>query len=447
MAKRILIITRDFLPYANSLGSVLRMLKLGDFLADRGYEVHILAAEGEPISTFGYEATLQRFTLHYAPDRFQRYSTRFWIAQQSAGQGSHPAAKQSVTRWVKTRLLAYTYRVIIPDGGLLSGRNLANAAQDIAERFHIRNVIVSSPPHSTQAIGYILKKRMGRRINYIFDYRDSWNTLGIFAAKNPITRWVSKRMENSALRMADHITYQSAPVLTKLNNMFFNVSSKATLVMNGFDEKMTRGRPTIRPETKTISIGYFGAISDIPSSYRNPTTFFEAVEASKLPIKIIFFGDINLRGDWGRRLGEKIEVHANVSHDEALRRMSEMDLLMLLHTQEQGSDEVIPGKLFEYMLAERPILVLGPDGMEAKRITTVEGIGYTADASNKDEITATLLAIYSDWRENRLPEVDAKKLCNYSRQRQYMRLLTNVLEVETDPQNTHSSNKEPCNSF
>ncbi|GJL67419.1 MAG: glycosyl transferase family 1 [Nitrospirales bacterium] len=430
MPKRILIIARDFPPYANSLGSVLRMLKLGDFLVDSGYEVHVLAAEGEPVSTFGYDATLSRFKLHYVPDRFQRYATRFWIRQQTITRDSDTVAKESAARWVKTRLLAYTYKSIIPDGGLLYAHNLADAAQTIAERFNIRNVIVSSPPHSTQAVGYILKQRMGPRINYILDYRDSWNTLGIFAAKNPVTRWISQRMEASALNAADHITYQSAPVLTKLNSMFFNVSSKATLVMNGFDEKMSIKRSALKTGSDTITIGYFGAINDIPSSYRNPTTFFEAVESTKLPMKVIFFGDINLRGNWDKRLGEKLEIYGSVSHDEALHRMSEMDILMLLHSQEQGSDEVIPGKLFEYIFAERPILALGPDGMESRRIVKDEGIGYTADASNKNEIERTLLTIYSDWKEKRLPEVDAKKLSTYSRQNQYRKILPYLLDVQ-----------------
>ena len=423
MAQRILIITRDFLPYANSLGSVLRMLKLGDFLADRGYEVHILAAEGEPISTFGYDATLSRFKLHYVPDLFQRYSTRKWIKQQSASSSTITDAKKPAKDWAKKKLLTFAHTLIIPDSGILFARSLANAAQDVAERFNIHNMLVSSPPHSTQAVGYILKRRLGLRINYILDYRDSWNTLGIFTARNPITRWASQRMEASILAAADHITYQSAPVLSQLNTMFFNVSSKATLVMNGFDEKMAIRSTEKRPKTDAVTIGYFGGISDLPTSYRNPTVFLEAVEENQLPIKVIFYGNIDLDKDWCKRLKGRLEIHNNLSHDEALLRMREMDLLMLLHTQENGSNEVIPGKLFEYILAERPVLVLGPTGMEARRIAEDERIGYTANGSNREEISSTLSTICADWKQNQLPRVDSNKLSTYSRQNQYKKIL------------------------
>ncbi|GJL67423.1 MAG: glycosyl transferase family 1 [Nitrospirales bacterium] len=423
MPKRILIIIRDFLPYAYSVGSVLRMLKLGDFLVDRGYEVHILAAEGEPVSTFGYESTLRQFKLHYVPDRFQRYSTRKWIKQQSTTCSTPTGEKKDAKGWAIKNFLTLAHTLIIPDTGILFAHSLANGAQEVAERFNIRNILVSSPPHSTQAVGYVLKKRMGVRINYVFDYRDSWNTLGIFAPKNPISRWVSQRMEASALKAADHITYQSAPVLSQLNSMFFNVSSKATLVMNGFDEKMALEPMGKMSRTEDVTIGYFGGISDFPTSYRNPTTFLEAVEESQIPIKVIFYGDINLSEDWGKRLKGRLEIYKNLPHDEALRRMHEMDILMLLHTQEQGSNEVIPGKLFEYMLAERPILALGPVGMEARRIVKDEGIGYTADGSSKKEIATTLSTIFADWTHKQMPRVDSKKLSTYSRQNQYKKIL------------------------
>jgi glycosyltransferase involved in cell wall biosynthesis len=230
-------------------------------------------------------------------------------------------------------------------------------------------------------------------------------------------------MEASALSAADHITYQSPTVLPKLNDAFFDVSSKATLVMNGFDASMNFARPTASPKARELTIGYFGAISDSPSSYRNPTAFLEAVAEAEAPIRVVFYGDIRLRAHWYTRLADRFQVHDNLPHDDALAKMAEIDILLLLHSQKEGSDEVIPGKLFEYMLAQRPILVLGPTPMEAKRIVSEEGIGYTADASNAEAIGKTLKTLHSEWLRGKLPTVDKEQLLPYSRQTQFRKML------------------------
>jgi glycosyltransferase involved in cell wall biosynthesis len=230
-------------------------------------------------------------------------------------------------------------------------------------------------------------------------------------------------MESAALRQADQITYQSAPVLDQLNRTFFDVSSKATLVMNGFDEKMLQRSPAPRAPVDDILIGYFGAINDRADSYRNPTTFLEAAWRSGLPLRVVFYGDVALDPAWHKRLGARLEVHGNIPHDEAIRKMREMDLLMLLHSQQENSEEVIPGKLFEYMLAGRPILVIGPRLMEAKRIVQTERIGYTAEAADPADIRETLAAVCSDWRLDNLPDVDPSRLSSYSRQSQNAKIL------------------------
>ena len=53
-SKKILIIVRDFIPYYHSLGGVMRVLKLAEFLTEKDVSVYILSAKGVEIDYFGY---------------------------------------------------------------------------------------------------------------------------------------------------------------------------------------------------------------------------------------------------------------------------------------------------------------------------------------------------------------------------------------------------------
>jgi glycosyltransferase involved in cell wall biosynthesis len=399
------------------------MIKLAEFLLSNGYELHVVAAKGVAISDFGYREVLRRIPVHYVPDPYQQYCTEKWKRTQFPAHTPSRKPGPSPLSGLKGYLLRSLNAALVPDPGILYVRRLAREALRVIQDHNIANVLATSPPHSTQVVGTLLKRSLGDQINYILDYRDSWNTLGIFSRNGLITNWLSRYLEARALAAADHITYQSAPVLAKLNRMFFDVSSKATLVMNGFDAALLPSRLPRPQKGNVLSIGYFGMLSDSQNTYRDPTTFFSALSQLDLPIKISLYGYTDLRTDWLSRLGWRLEVCGTVPHAEAVRRMQEMDVLMLLHTQEAGSDEVVPGKLFEYMLAERPALVLGPSNMEAARLVRDEGIGYTASASDQDAIRHVLIRVYEDWDQGRLPLVQAGNLKQYSRQHQYKRLL------------------------
>jgi hypothetical protein len=62
----------------------------------------------------------------------------------------------------------------------------------------------------------------------------------------------------------------------------------------------------------------------------------------------------------------------------------------------QSDPDWVPAKLFEYLAARRPILVLGSPDTEASRIVLEAGAG--AVATNADEVHRVLAAWYSAWK-------------------------------------------------
>ncbi len=171
-----------------------------------------------------------------------------------------------------------------------------------------------------------------------------------------------------------------------------------------------------------LRIGHFGRLRE-NETIRNPDRLFEAVEGLKDSVRLILYGDVSVSDRWKERLGEVVEFRGVVSHEEALREMQRMDVLLLYHSEREGSKEVVTGKLFEYMLAGRPILVLGPPHMEAAELVRRERIGYTTDLFDPKAVDSTLRSILDLRREGNLVRYDIESLKHYSRQHQYSKIL------------------------
>ena len=56
-----------------------------------------------------------------------------------------------------------------------------------------------------------------------------------------------------------------------------------------------------------------------------------------------------------------------VSHSEALQMQHDAQVLLLLEIDRPETKAIIPGKLFEYFAAERPIVALGPKGSDIEQ--------------------------------------------------------------------------------
>ena len=60
-------------------------------------------------------------------------------------------------------------------------------------------------------------------------------------------------------------------VIEQIDKKIISISSKAHLVMNGFDSSMISKIKYEYKKGEVVRVGYFGAISDKKQSYRNPT--------------------------------------------------------------------------------------------------------------------------------------------------------------------------------
>ena len=390
--KSILIICQHFIPYTPSLGRVIRMVSLADYLKKEGFRVFILTSKGINFSNFGYDKLLDDLTVVYADDPVKRRVQKKQLEKFAGDRGRRDSAfKLFLGKIVKSLV----ENIAIPDLGIFMVGKYFQIASEIIEKEKITNVLVSSPPHSMQMVGAKLKKRFGEKIFLTVEYRDSWNTSRAFAKNFFLSRIISEMMERAVLRSCDNFVFVSQPMLEKLHKKFsLDLSARAHLIMNGFIKEQDVESPSTMGDTRRIiRIGYFGQASDRrndPHSIRNLLNVLRRKPREFKDLVFEFYGAIEM-GTPDASI--PIRIHGSIPHESALRKMAEMDYLLFLYADPASSDEVISGKLFEYISVRKPILCVGPHDMEARRIVEKYGIGITVDIENPADIEKKLASL------------------------------------------------------
>ncbi len=89
-------------------------------------------------------------------------------------------------------------------------------------------------------------------------------------------------------------------------------------------------------------------------------------------------------------------------------------VLLLIEIDSEDTKSIIPGKLFEYMVSERPILAIGPKDADFSVILQQTNTGTFALYDEKDKVKETILKYFNLYLEQNL-KVYPVGLQQYSR--------------------------------
>ena len=113
-------------------------------------------------------------------------------------------------------------------------------------------------------------------------------------------------------------------------------------------------------------------------------------------------------------LGPYVKMRGYGSHAEAQRRQQRSQVLLLIEINSVQTKGIVPGKLFEYMAARRPILALGPKAWEAGIIIEQTQAGSVFDYKARDTLKQQILSWYKAFKAEEL-HVNARNIDQYSR--------------------------------
>lgn len=286
-------------------------------------------------------------------------------------------------------------------------------------------IITTGPPHSLHLIGMELKQELG--VKWLADFRDPWTTIHYHKSLrlNKTSERKHKVLEAAVLNSADIITVTS-PTTKKEFEMI--TEKPIEVITNGYD--VLEEKP-FKMDTK-FSISHIGSLL----SERNPQVLWKVLaEISKEnpqfknDLLLKFAGavseDVKISID-NFGLNENCSFLGYVSHSEALKLQNESQLLLLVEINSSETRAIIPGKLFEYLAAKRPIIALGPKESDIEEIIKKTNSGKFFSYWDDIELKNEILQLYNQFKLGDL-QIASEGIEKFSR-RELTRQMASLLE-------------------
>jgi glycosyltransferase involved in cell wall biosynthesis len=229
------------------------------------------------------------------------------------------------------------------------------AASKLASTNQYRLIVSSSSPQTSHIVGYFLKQRTG--LPWIGDWSDP-------LAFNPnyvLSRWqrsAFRRLEHRLTEAMDHIIVSTDETKEAyLRNYPSLPADKISVVSYGYSPQQFEGTiPAIPSKFRIVYTGIF------LKTIRRPYAFFDGLaQLKELPIEILVAGTMEPEFiEYAQKLGIGNMLHflGHVPHNEVLALQKGASVLLLLGNV--GGLQ-LPGKVFEYIAAQRPILSIKND--------------------------------------------------------------------------------------
>lgn len=436
--KKVLIITYYFPPSGGA--GVQRMLKLVKYLREFGWEPVVYTAKNAAYPVL--DPTLEKDI----PEGIKIYRHKIWepyeLYKKLIGQKKERAVYsgfisennkasflQKLSIWIRGNFF-------IPDARCFWIQPSIKFLVSELKKDPVDAIISSGPPHTTHMIAMGIKEKLN--IPWLADFRDPWTCIDFYDQLMLTRRADAKhrRLEKQVLLNADVIVTVSrhwAEDFKKLSGR------KIEVVTNGFDEDDFQ----INPEAgyhgtgggmhRKFTIAHIGSLN----KDRNHSALWEALKElceehedfrEKLVIQLIGKNDFSVYADIEKnQLNSNLQRIDYLSHNEVGVYQQQASVLFLPLNDTPNVLGIIPGKLFEYLAAGRPILLIGAVEGDSAGIVKEANAGVVCDFTDQSKIKTEIFRMFSLWKEGKL-QVEGKGVEQYSR-RKIAEKIAGLLEV------------------
>ena len=361
------------------LSGARRPANLTKYLSRRGHRVTVLTSLASGRGEISGAARLVR-TRDVLSSRLNWRRRHFEVIQgRQAGVASGSSRVESI---------------VVPDLSLVGWLPFAlPRARSLlrAERFDC--VITTSPPQSAHLVGLMLR---GAGVPWVADLRDGWS----FDPPRPpwptsLQEAVDGRLELAALGRADRLIAVTAPIAHDLAE---RLGREVAVITNGFDPEEVEEDAQPADELLTPGVHSLVHTGRAGVSGRSPRAFLDAllVLRQQWPenaerLEVVFAGPTTLEEREmfaDERLGGMVRAVGVLERPRTLALQRAADSLLVLAEGASGRS-VATNKLFEYLAAGRPVLVLGEDSEAARIVRDTRG-GVAVPLGDPKQIASAL---------------------------------------------------------
>jgi glycosyltransferase involved in cell wall biosynthesis len=321
----------------------------------------------------------------------------------------------------KTRKFVRNFRrlINIPDEYRSWIPKAVKLASDVIESGNVEIIYAYAPPFSVFIAASELKQKY--KIPLVADYGDSWLHSHSSFIPSAFYRLRNIRLEQELIRNADEIIAVNRRIKEYLIGEYDYLKHQDIDVINyGYDpEDFRRGETVSDRNGKKMKITYTGNFFDLSA----PEYFLKALAIvfSRNPelrgkIEVCFVGGMSKENLVQIRNNNLTDVVFNpgfVSHSDALRYMTDSDVLWFTVLNGKGSETCSPYKLAEYIGSAKPLLACVGEGA-SKQILKNHGAVKFCDPDNPDMIADMITEFYELYEKRMMPSASPDILSRFN---------------------------------
>jgi len=279
--------------------------------------------------------------------------------------------KQDLAVWIRSNFF-------IPDARFMWIKPSIKFLKKKLDEHSIDVVISTGPPHSVHLIANGLIK-FKPTVKWIADFRDPWTNID-FYKQLKLSKWADKKhhkLEKKVAKSADSIV----TIGWTMQEEFKKIGERqdVEIITNGYDHEDFQQKCE---RDSSFSVLHLGSLNED----RNPSVLWQAIREIRDSEKLVDDFVVQLIGNVDQsihhsivenQLESLVEFEPFITHQEAINRMKAAHVLLLIINNSPNAKGILTGKAFEYLGASKPILCIGPEnGDMRKLLRTFEHVRY-----------------------------------------------------------------------
>jgi glycosyltransferase involved in cell wall biosynthesis len=253
-------------------------------------------------------------------------------------------------------------------------------------QYQVNMIFATAPLPSGLLVGYWIHRISGKP--FVVDLRDPWTTSNWAARKAfPFLNRLDLELERRVMMQAKRILVIEPNYIPPLLEKHAKLSAdKFSLVTNGFDpEDFANIDPYPFDRFTIVHTGNFYGQRSVEPFLRGLSILLHREPDLRSQVQAVLVGKLDEAGASFLNtsdLGESVKVIDTVPHQISLRYLLGANLLLLIPGTGEG---IMPGKVYEYLAARKPIFVIADKGV-ARDLILKTGSGIAVGTRDYSKI-------------------------------------------------------------